>query len=131
MYWFILIGAILILSIICIIIGERIYSDVFNILGGIFGIISLTIILGMIFTLINIDKEFEATINEYEVLKAQVECYKPGDYGNASEIMSKTLHMNSLIAKHKALSDSNWSGLWYSKEIGNLEPIILGKDCEK
>ena len=127
MNWFILIGAILLICIALIIIGEKTYEEGLAMFGWGVGICTFLAIVIMSFTLINIKANFRATINEYEVLKAQVENYKRGDYGNASEIMSKTLYMNSVIARHKAMADSKWSGPWYSKEIGELEPIILGE----
>ena len=84
------------------------------------------VLLGTIITalsLININTRFEATLNEYEMITQMVESYEGQDYGNMSNLTKEVVEMNLKIAQHKAHYKSNWTGLWYSEEIANLEPI--------
>lgn len=84
------------------------------------------VLLGTIITalsLININTRFEATLNEYEMITQMVESYEGQDYGNMGDLTKEVVEMNLKIAQHEAHYKSNWTGLWYSEEIANLEPI--------
>ena len=68
---------------------------------------------------------FKTYIHEYEVTKTMVESYKGQDYGNMTALTESVVKINSKIASHKALSSSILLKGFYSKEVGNLEPITF------
>ena len=68
---------------------------------------------------------FKTYIHEYEVTKAMVESYKGQDYGNMAALTESVVKVNNKIADHKALSSSILLKGFYSKEVGNLEPITF------
>lgn len=115
------------LGIILIILGIIFYkytsSD-----GGVcfFGAI-ICLLAGIIglFTLIGKNASFNTILYDYENTVALVETYNGLDYGNMSNLTEKIIDINSTIAKHKAFSNSKWVGIWYSKDVGALEPIIF------
>ena len=82
-------------------------------------------------TLININTRFEATKNEYAVIREMVESYDGQDYGNMTALTESVVDMNTKIARHKAHYKSKWTGLWYSEDIANLEPITFSQKTEK
>ena len=79
---------------------------------------------------INIDKRFETTINRYETTVQMIGSYAGQDYGNMGSLVEQVVTVNNIIAAHKAHHNSKWVGLWYSEEIGNLEPITFGKKVQ-
>ena len=68
---------------------------------------------------------FKTYIHEYEVTKTMVESYKGQDYGNMCDLTKAVVYINDKIATHKALSNSILLEGFYSKEVGNLEPITF------
>ena len=68
---------------------------------------------------------FKTYIHEYEVTKTMVESYKGQDYGNMTDLTKSVVRINNKIADHKALSNSILLKGFYSKEVGNLEPITF------
>lgn len=91
------------------------------------GIITIISIIITACTLINIDTRFEATQNEYEVITQMIDSYNGQDYGNMIVLTEAVVKMNDEIATHKAHYKSNWTGLWYSEDIANLQPIVFSK----
>ena len=81
-------------------------------------------------TLINREARFNAVIADYENTVALVDTYTGGDYGNMPALTEKVIHLNTIIARHKTMSPSIWTGPWYSKKIGALEPITFNKPIE-
>lgn len=77
--------------------------------------------------LININTRFEAIQNEHEVICEMINSYDGQDYGNMSALTASVVKMNAKIAQHKAHYKSKWTGLWYSEDIANLEPITFSK----
>ena len=61
----------------------------------------------------------------YSATKAIVETYHPYDYGNTADITKEMLEINSAIARNKARCHSKWFDVWYSEEVGNLEPLVF------
>lgn len=98
-----------------------------------FGLINLIVgivLFPMIYTASTIDIRTEQFKAEYESTKMVVETYHPYDYGNTSEITSKILEINEAIARNKARAKHPWFKVWYSEEVGNLEPISF-KNSQK
>ena len=133
MLWFVLFGvpaAIFIISaIIVFALDDGGYSDYPGFGFGLGGV-CLLVCICMGLSLINIDAHFEATIADYENTVALVETYNGADYGNMPALTEKIIEINAEIARHRELSKSNWSGLWYSEKIGALEPITFNKSTE-
>lgn len=90
-----------------------------------------------VLSLININKRFEAFEYKYQNLVELVESYNNNsnfngpDYGNMKDIVNAVYEANNTIAEHKAQWDSPWTGIWHSKEIGELKPIRLDKNIPK
>ena len=87
--------------------------------------------LGVFCSLININREFDYTIEKYNNLKVLVEEYneKADSTGYPEleyDIRKQVVEMNNEISRHKVMHDSPWNGSWYSEEVGNL-PIITYK----
>lgn len=99
--------------------------ELLEIMGGVFSIISFLIMVGIILSLINIDKEFDTFINRYNFVKELVVNYEPNDYGNKTALLEDVISINEEIAQHKAYVGNAWSGAWYSEKIAELEPIIF------
>lgn len=131
MYTFILLS---IIAIICFIVSYLVvrYANSYTfdwvaytfLSIGIFTIISIIITAC---TLINIDTRFEAAQNKYEVITQMIDSYNGQDYGNMTTLTEAVVMMNDEIAVHKAHYKSNWTGLWYSEDIANLQPIVFSK----
>lgn len=130
MYTIILGVILLVLGIICIILSNVTYNDIFTFIGGVSLIFSIIILLFCGLASIDLKKDWERTICNYETLNEMVESYKKGDanWSSDSNVYNITLYkdvieMNKTIDKHKVYHDSKWIGIWYSEEIGNLEHI--------
>ena len=128
---FILLGVI---TIVCFVVSYLVdrFADsyTFDWLAYTFLSIGICTLIGLIITactLININTRFEATQNEYEVISEMVQSYDGQDYGNMVELTKSVVGINSEIAQHKAHYKSKWTGLWFSEDIANLEPITFGK----
>lgn len=96
-----------------------------EILGGVFSILSFLIMVGMVLSLINIDREFDTFINRYNFTKELVVNYEPNDYGNKKALLEDVISINEEIARHKAYVGNVWSGVWYSEDIAALDPIVF------
>ena len=122
----------LVAGIVLAIVGERCWSDIFSILGACFLILSVPITVIIVCASLTRNPGWEQTKYDYAFTKELIENYEPGDdYGNIPSITEKVLHINRTIAKHKAYCNSAWFGVWYSEEIGNLEPLTLPKRNQK
>lgn len=123
-----------VLSIIFFVVGWLIdkytYADGLVITSFLLGVCTLTGLVVSLCLFINLDKQFETTINRYEMTVQMVESYTGQDYGNMGSLVEQVVAINNTIAAHKAHHNSKWVGLWYSEEIGNLEPITFGKKVQ-
>ena len=131
MYWIILLFA---LAAICFIAALLIdhcsYAyeyDGLSVFMKFTGVCAITVLLFMFITLVDKKHDFEVVKIDYENTKMLVENYREGDYGNMNQLTSKVIKINETIARHKAYHTSNWTGIWYSEEIGALEPLSLHK----
>lgn len=88
----------------------------------VFGItIALCLVaLCMSASLIGIEKRHECFIHKYENQQALV---SKGTVTYLSYEDCKA--MNNKIARHKTYCNNLWTGIWFSEEIGNLEPFVL------
>ena len=95
------------------------------IMTGILSILGLIVALCL---LINIDRRFDASVYRYETTVEMVNSYTGQDYGNMGALVEQVVHVNNIIAEHKANYNSKWVSLWYSERIANLEPIKFDKN---
>lgn len=121
----ILIAAIGIIA--AILLNKYTYADGWACFCALFGVTSIIAVTVLSLTLINLDRRFAATINEYYVITAMVESYDGQDYGNMQSLTEAVVKMNSIIAEHKAFYSNKWTGTWYSADIATLEPITFRK----
>ena len=91
------------------------------------GVCTLIALVISALSLINVNTRFEATQNEYQVIREMVESYDGQDYGNMTALTESVVKINSKIANHKAHYKSEWTGPWFSEDIANLEPITFRK----
>lgn len=110
-----------------ILVDKYTYCDGLAFFFGLFGTLGLAGLIISLCALINIDRRFETRMNEYEAIVAMVESYDGQDYGNMQALTEQVVHMNTIIAKHKAYCGNKWTGIWYSEDIAKLEPIKFGK----
>ena len=98
--------------------------------GGFFLIelINTLVLFFLIYDAATADIRWEEFKAEYEATKAIVETYHPYDYGNTVDITKKMMEINSTIARNKARSKSKLYNIWYSEEVGNLEPLKFSVD---
>ena len=115
----------LILGIGLFIGGECHWSEVCTVLGTVISIISTLVLIIVICVSIGIKSEWDAIKYDYTFTKELVENYERGDYGNIVPLTDKVLTLNKTISKHKAYCHNPWFNVWYSDEIGNLEPLML------
>ena len=120
----------IILFVVGWLVGKHTYEDGLSFLAYLLGVCTLPGLVVSLCLFINLDKRFETTINRYETTVQMVESYAGQDYGNMGSLVEQVVSINNTIAAHKALHDSKWVGLWYSEEIGNLEPITFGKKVQ-
>ena len=122
----------LIIGIGLLISGKYYWSEVCTILGTILFIISTFILIIIFCVSIGIKSEWNAIKYDYIFTKELVENYERGDYGNTVSLTDKVLTINRTISIHKAYCHNPWFNVWYSDEIGNLEPLMLpNKDFKK
>ena len=120
----------IILFVVGWLIGKYTYEDELAFCAYLLGTCSFIGLVVSLCLFINLDKRFETTINRYETTVQMVESYTGQDYGNMGSLVEQVVSINNTIAAHKAHHDSKWVGLWYSEEIGNLEPITFGKKVQ-
>lgn len=125
----IIFSVILISSIIAIILirkSDSYWSDAFEPaawIGAIVGGIAVVIIS---IVLINEENEFAYNKEQYYNLQKQVETLSKDNIVTGENLRNQVLEMNNMISKHKIYSKSSWVGVFYSEEIGNLEPLEWG-----
>lgn len=114
-----------ILLIIGYLVHDRYNFDVLVVICFIVGAFSLIAGITSSLTLINRQARFDYVIERYNNLKAITECYDNDskDKIEALTLREDILEMNNLISEHKVKSQSPWVNVWYSEEVGNLEPI--------
>lgn len=127
MYWFLLVGGIALFGLILAILAGFKDWDFAGEAGVTFFIAGGFALICMGLSLVNKQARFNATIADYENTAALVETYQGTDYGNMNALTEKIIDINEEIASHKAHSKSKWSSIWFSEEIGNLEPIVYGR----
>lgn len=94
------------------------------------GFFAIAIIIGIVAlvasaSLININRRFDAFEYRYENTKALLESYPRQEYGNMTFLTTEIIEINNEISEHKAYAHSKLCGVWYSKKIGNLEPLTF------
>ena len=102
-------------------------------LMGIFGYCIVLVLVGSIIGDINSYKtedDINRTIELYGSLKAQVEIVNNSDdkiIRNAiiPDLIERVDSINKTIKKNKNNYDSWWVGMFYSEEIGKLEPLRI------
>lgn len=104
------------------------YEDGWSLLSYSVGTICAIAFIICAISLINRDRRFDATQEQYQVISVMVDSYDGQDYGNMTTLIDEVVRMNNRIATHKAFYTSPWTGIWYSEKIANLEPIKFGKN---
>jgi hypothetical protein len=102
-------------------------------LMGIFGYCIVLVLVGSIVGDINnykTEDDINRTIELYGSLKAQVEIVNNSNYKiirNAiiPDLIERVDSINKTIKKNKNNYDSWWVGMFYSEEIGKLEPLRI------
>ena len=124
---------IILLSIIAVVgvvagwlIDKYTYADIWAFISYTIGVVSIGVLIVLLCFLINIDRQFDATVYRYETTVEMVDSYTGQDYGNMGALVEQVVRVNNTIAGHKAHYNSKWTGLWYSERIANLEPIKFG-----
>jgi hypothetical protein len=104
-----------------------------EVLMGIFGCCIVLVLVGSIVGDINnykTEDDINRTIELYGSLKAQVEIVNNSNYKiirNAiiPDLIERVDSINKTIKKNKNNYDSWWVGMFYSEEIGKLEPLRI------
>ena len=123
-----------VLSIILFVVGwlldKYTYADSLVFISYLLGSCTFIGLVVSLCLFINLDKQFETTINRYEMTVQMVESYAGQDYGNMGSLVEQVVAINNTIAAHKAHHDSKWVGPWYSEKIASLEPITFDKKVQ-
>jgi len=127
-----IIGLIIILGIISIIIGRKRCNDSLELTGCIFSVLPATILIITLATDYPTKARINYDIAKYEELKAEVQQMSTIGGNNCElnllargDLFNEVRKMNNYIDKNRIMSESPWVGVFYSKEIGNLEKIEL------
>lgn len=98
--------------------GLQCFSWVVIVFSGVILIIELL-------CLIDLDRSFQKRIDEYNSIKQTIEYSRDNDLSEFERIqlIDKIFKINEEIASHKNYHDSFWTGLYYSKELGELDYI--------
>lgn len=102
-------------------------------LKGIFGIFAVIVLAVSIIVDINsyrTEDDINRTIETYKSLKAQVEIVNNSNdktIRNAiiPDLIGRVDSINKTIKKNKDNYDSKWVSIFYSEEIGKLEPLKI------
>lgn len=89
-----------------------------------FGIVFSTVFIAMIISTINLNYEFDYIKEEYGNLKQQVEYVRKDNVVTSENLRNQVLEMNNKISEHKIYSKNMFIGIYYSKDIGNLEKLV-------
>lgn len=101
-------------------------NDVTLFLSGVFLVCGIVALVAILLSLADIESTFRQIENQYDITKEIVSEYVVDEnYGNSDSLTKQVFEINNAIAEHRAKCNSRWFGLWYSEEIGNLEPIHL------
>lgn len=125
MGYIILLIVLVVLSIISIKIAGKKNLEVLGFASIVMIVINTLVLITMLFILSAMKPTFETYKNEYQVTKMLVDSYKGEEYGNVNALTEKIIYVNDKIASHKAGSKNFWVNIWYSEEVGNLEPITF------
>lgn len=103
------------------------FLDIVGFVSGLIALLSATVLLVASVSLIGLKSTFKVEIEKYNNTVELVESYKNcSDNSNCVfeyDLRKDILEINNTIAKHKVWRKNKWFSLWYSEEIGNLEPI--------
>lgn len=125
MGFIILCSILLLLSIIGIIISDKVDFDALNFSSWCILAMSAIALITLLLTLTTVSSDFKSYKIEYQTTKMLVDSYKGEEYGNVNALTEKIIYINDKIAEHKAYSKNFWVNIWYSEEVGNLEPITF------
>ena len=127
-----IIGLIIVLGIISIIIGRKRCNDSLELTGWIFSAVLASILIITLATDYPSKARVDYDIAMYNELKLEVQQLSTIGGNNCElnllakrELFYEVRKMNNYIDKNKIMSESLWVGVFYSKEIGNLEKIEL------
>ena len=131
MLWFILAFGLILVGFILWYTTDDVYNDFADTVGalGVFLSIGGVVVLFIVsLASVGVKSDWRTLENDYAFTKELIENYEPGDdYGNVAALTEKVLELNKSISKHRGRHDSPWWNIWYSEEIGNLEPLKLPK----
>lgn len=90
----------------------------FSIVAG----LSIVVIICLILTLIDIDRQFNEIVNKHEALSELIENSRENNTNSFETIkaIDNMTEMNNIISNHKAYIGSFWTGAWYSDKVANL-----------
>lgn len=123
MLLFIIFVALLIIGIVLVIISKHKWNFDYGTLGWFLTIINGSIVSIMLLVLAIQPTEFKYNEEEYNNLKAQVETVTYDDIVTSDNLRNQVLDMNNDIARHKHFSKNIFIGMFYSKHLGELEPL--------
>lgn len=98
--------------------------------SGIFAIVVLTVSIIVDFNSYKTEDDINRTIETYKSLKAQVEIVNNSNdktIRNAiiPDLIERVDNINKTIKENKDNYDSWWVSMFYSEEIGKLEPLKI------
>ena len=123
---FIFLALLVIAGLILAIRCKSLYSDV-DILGEVVAIMSVIVLVGVLCYSMTLPSKFSYEKAYYHNLKEQLEYVEHDDILTGENLRNQVLEMNCTISKHKCYSRNFFIGVFFSEEIGNLEPLRYTK----
>lgn len=121
----ILVGVLFLVFIIMLIIGCISDKEVLIGIGASMGLISGVALFFMWISTLTLKEDWNKFQYDYEAMKGVIETQRMDEISPLERIqlVDKIMEYNTKISSHKAYNDNYWIGMWYSKEIGELEYI--------
>ena len=123
----IIFAVVLVLGIVLWIISER--NDMDSLFGAsvfmtLVNFVALCVAVGFLFTK---SGDVKYQIERYNNLKDQLELIEAGDVLVPNDVLTNVLNINDMIENEKAHVDSWFNGIYYSKEVAELEHLNCPK----
>ena len=92
-------------------------------IAWIVGLFSSGVFVIMLMFAMTLSTQFDYTEEKYNNLKQQLEYVEYDDVVTSENLRNQVLDMNNEISHHKCYAKNFWVGMWYSKAIGQLQPL--------
>jgi hypothetical protein len=131
MILFILSIILTVVGIVLLVLSAKLYDFHHALSGFLCTVIGGLVVFFILLFLMEKESQFAYREDQYNNLKAQVEMCDRDDIVTDANLRNQVLEMNNDICKHRRYSINVWTGMFYSKRIGDLELLQWKSDNDR